>query len=176
MGRRRNVSSATNATEPPTNLPEDTPAWGKSIYTLLNNSIISVDVKVTDIQNNLQIATATADKALKLAEHQETVIANLSSKVQYLTEALEYLLNENKERDGHVLRNETYSRRDNLIFQGFTVSTDDHEKCEDKVRTILGVMGIPNPQNIKFIRCHYLNDQKQTIDGLLQLFSDCERV
>ena len=95
MGRRRqhntgnrDDSSATNAIEPPTDLPEDAPAWGKSLYTL----ITSVDIKVSSIQDNLQIATETANEALKLAEHQETVIAKLSSKVNYLSEALEFLL------------------------------------------------------------------------------------
>ena len=182
MGRRRqhtngngDDSSATNATELPKNLPQDTPAWGKTLYTLLNNSITSVDIKVTNIYENLQIATDTADKALRLAEHQETVIANLSSKVDYLSEALEFLLNENKKRDEHVLRNETYSRRDNLIFRGYTVARDDPETCEAKVRKIITVMGIPHPQKIPFVRCHYLNDQKQIIVRF-QLYSDRERI
>ena len=141
MGRRRqhpngngDDSSATNATELPKNLPRDIPAWGKSMYTLLKHSITSVDIKVTNIYENLQIATDTADKALKLAEQQETVIAKLSSKVDYLSEALKLLLNKNKKFDEHVLRNETYSRRDNLIFRGYTVARVDPETCEAKVR------------------------------------------
>ena len=144
---------------------------GKSLYTL----ITSVDIKVSNIQDNLQIATETANEALKLAEHQETVIAKLSSKVNYLSEALEFLLNENKKRDEHLVRNETYSRRDNLIFRGYTVSNNDPEKCEEKVMNIIKVMGIPHSQNIPFVRCHYLNDQKQIIVRFQQ-FSDRERV
>ena len=178
MGRRRqhntgnrDDSSATNAIKPPTDLPEDAPAWGKSLYTL----ITSVDIKVSNIQDNLQIATETANEALKLAEHQETVIAKLSSKVNYLSEALEFLLNENKKRDEHLVRNEAYSRRDNLIFRGYTVTNNDPEKCEEKVRNIIKVMGIPHSQNIPFVRCHYLNDQKQIIVRFQQ-FSDRERV
>ena len=178
MGRRRqhntgnrDDSSATNAIELPTDLLEDAPAWGKSLYTL----ITSVDIKVSSIQDNLQIATETANEALKLAEHQETVIAKLSSKVNYLSEALEFLLNENKKRDEHLVRNETYSRRDNLIFRGYTVTNNDPEKCEEKVRNIIKVMGIPHSQNIPFVRCHYLNDQKQIIVRF-QPFSDRERV
>ena len=171
----RDDSSATNAIKPPTDLPtdlpEDAPAWGKSLYTL----ITSVDIKVSNIQDNLQIATETANEALKLAEHQETVIAKLSSKVNYLSEALEFLLNENKKRDEHLVRNEAYSRRDNLIFRGYTVTNNDPEKCEEKVRNIIKVMGIPHSQNIPFIRCHYLNDQKQIIVRFQQ-FSDRERV
>ena len=73
MGRRRqhntgtrDDSSATNAIEPPTDLPtdlpEDAPAWGKSLYTL----ITSVDIKVSNIQDNLQIATETANEARHL--------------------------------------------------------------------------------------------------------------
>ena len=117
----------------------------------------------------------TTNEALKLAEHQETVIAKLSSKVNYLSEALEFLLNENKKRDEHLVRNETYSRRDNLIFRGYTVTNNDPEKCEEKVRNIIKVMGIPHSQNIPFVRCHYMNDQKQMIVRFQQ-FSDRERV
>ena len=71
-----------------------------------------------------------------LAEHQETVISNISSKVDYLSEALESILSENKNREEHVLRNETYSRRDNLIFRGYTVARDDPETCESEVRNV----------------------------------------
>ena len=73
------------------------------------------------------------------------------------------------------MRNETYSRRDNLIFRGYTVTNNDPEKCEEKVRNIIKVMGIPHSQNIPFVRCHYLNDQKQIIVRFQQ-FSDRERV
>ena len=143
----RDDSSATNAIKPPTDLPtdlpEDAPALGKSLYTL----ITSVDIKVSNIQDNLHIATETANEALKLAEHQETVIAKLSSKVNYLSEALEFLLNENKKRDEHLVRNEAYSRRDNLIFRGYTVTNNDPEKCEEKVRNIINP-GTPGYRNI----------------------------
>ena len=59
------------------------------MYTLLKNSIISADVKVTNIYENLQIAPDTADTTLMLVEDQETVIDNLSSKVDYLSDANE---------------------------------------------------------------------------------------
>ena len=59
------------------------------MYTLLKNSIISADVKVTNTYENLQIAPDTADTTLMLVEHQETVIDNLSSKVDYLSDANE---------------------------------------------------------------------------------------
>ena len=66
-------------------------------------------------------------------------------------------------RDNHILQNESYSRRKNLLFRGYTTRNNDTESCEDKVRHIMTVMGIQNVQNIKIVRCHYLNEQKQII-------------
>ena len=103
------------------------------------------------------------------------VDAEVTSKLEHLTDAIEFLLSENKKRDNHILRNECYSRRENLVFRGFRVARDDPESCVDKVRKIIKEMGIQNPNSIRFMRCHYLNDKKQII-ARFQLFSDRELV
>ena len=165
------ASSATNYTDDDDILPSDTPSWGKSLYTLLNDSIQALDAKLTNIQTAIQTATNTANEALNLAESNKSLIdllasrvdAEVASKLEHLTNAVEFLLSENKKRDNHILRNECYSRRENLIFRGFTVARDDPESCVDKVRKIIKEMGIPNPNSIRFMRCHYLNDRKQII-------------
>ena len=46
-----------------------------------------------------------------LVEHQETLIANLLSKVDYLSDAQAFLLHEDNKHAEHVLRNETYSKK-----------------------------------------------------------------
>ena len=99
----------------------------------------------------------------------------MASKLHHLEDAVEFLLSENRKRESHILRNETYSRRENLVFRGFHVAIDDPESCEDKVRKIIKDMGIQNADSIRFMRCHYLNDKKQII-ARFQLFSDRERV
>ena len=85
------------------------------------------------------------------------------------------MLSENRKRESHKFRNETYSRRENLVFCVFLVAIDDPESCEDKVREIIKDIGILNVNRFRFMRCHYLNDKKQ-ITARLQLFSDRECV
>ena len=84
----------------------------------------------------------------------------MASKLQHLADDVEFLLFENRKRESHKFRNKSYSRRENLVFCGFHVASDDQESCEDKVREIIKDMGTLNVNRIKFMRCHYLNDKK----------------
>ena len=177
------ASSVTNNTDDDEALPADTPTWGKSLYNLLNSSILALAAKLNDIQSEIRTAADTANEALHLAEANKSLIDvlaskidnEMSSKLDNLTDAVQFLLSENRKRDNHILRNETYSLRDNLVFRGFRVVRNDPESCEDKVRKIIREMGIPSANNIRFVRCHYLNEQKQII-ARFQWFSDRERV
>ena len=45
-------------------------------------------------------------------------------------------------RDEHILSNETYSPKNNLVFRGYVVNHDDTETPELKVRNILRSMQI----------------------------------
>ena len=135
-----------------------------------------------DIQLSIKTATDLAGKALTLAESRQATVDSLElmvdqheSKINHLSEAVEFLLAENKKRDNHILQNESYSRRENLLFRGYTTRSNDTESCEDKVRHIMTVMGIQNVQNIKIVRCHYLNEQKQII-ARFQSYTDRELV
>ena len=176
-------SSATNNVSEQQLLPDDTPSWGKSLYNLLNGSIQALDAKLTNFQTTLQTVTETADAAYKLAQSNKAEVDSLSAKFDslaskvnnYISDAVEFLLIENRKRDDHILRNESYSRRENLVFRGYTVANDDPESSEDKVRNIIRAMGIPNEKNIRFQRCHYLNDKKQII-ARFQHYTDRERV
>ena len=163
-------SSATNnmADNP---LPDDTPSGGKSLYNLLNDSIQALDKKVTNFQTSLGTVAKTANAAYEPAQSNKSDVDSLSPKFDllaskvdnYFSDAVEFLLSENKKRDEHILRNESYSRRENIVFRGYKVTRDDPESSEDKVRKIIKAMGIPNVQSIRFQRCHYLNDKKQII-------------
>ena len=135
-----------------------------------------------DIQLSIKTATDLAGKALTLAESRQATVDSLELKVDqhestinHLSEAVEFLLAENKKRDNHILQNECYSRRENLLFRGYTTRNNDTESCEDKVRHIMTMMGVRNVQNIKMVRCHYLNEQKQII-ARFQSYTDRERV
>ena len=193
--KSRTTSIATqNALSATTELPEDTPAWGKSVFHMLNNSINSLDEKIKQLIIDLKTVSAKADKAHAIAESNrnnieslttnvaslsetvnsnKTTIDQLTSKVTYLSGALEFVLSDNRKRDEQILNNETYSRRDNLIFRGFVVGRNDRETPEMKVRSILSTMQITD--NIPFVRCHYLYGNKQIIVRF-QWYSDREKI
>ena len=139
-------SSASTSKNDQQRLPADIPEWGATIFNRLDDSIRSLDTKVTFLNDQMQTSiptiSETAANALALVETFQTTIATLTSRVDYLTDALEFLLEENRKRDDHVLKNETYSKRENLVFRGFTTVNNDNETCDDKVRTILRAMGI----------------------------------
>ena len=75
-------------------------------------------------------------------------------------------------QQNHILKNECYSRLDNLIFKGFPVSD---LSCEITLRNIFKRMNIENSEHIVFIRCHYIN-QKQQIIARFQHYSERQRV
>ena len=161
---------------------------------MLNNSINSLDEKVKQLINNLKTVSAKADQAHAIAESNrnsieslttnvaslsetvnsnKTTIDKLTSKVTYLSEALEFVLSDNRRRDEQILNNETYSRRDNLVFRGFVVGRNDGETPEIKVRNIFSTMQLRD--NIPFVRCHYLNGNRQIIVRF-QWYSDREKI
>ena len=131
---------------------------------------------------SIKTATDLAGKALTLAESRQATVDSFElkvdqheSKINHLSKAVEFLLVENKKRDNHILQNESYARREHLLFRGYTTRSNDTESCKDKVRHIMTVMGIEDVQNIKIVRCHYLNEQKQII-ARFQSYTDRELV
>ena len=106
-------------------LPDDTPSWGKSLFNLLNSSIQALDAKLTSFQTTIQTVTETADAAYRLALSNKANVDLLTAKIDalaskvdnYLSDAAEFLLSENRKHDDHIHRNESYSRRDNLVFR-----------------------------------------------------------
>ena len=185
----------TGVVEMGTTLPADTPEWGKSVFNLLHGAINSLDEKVHKLIDNLELslnaAAVKADQAKDLAESNKSEIDTLftkfdclsttlksnfdsmTSKIKYLSEAMEFLLSDTKRQDENILNNESYSRRDNMVFSGYNVQPNDPETCEVKVRNILKIMGIKD--NIPFVRCHYINGQNQIIVRL-QWYSDRDQI
>ena len=71
-------------------------------------------------------------------------------------------------------RNESYSRRSNLIFGG--ISKDAQGSCINIVQNIMSnTMNIPQAETITFVKCHYLNqptsDKKGSIIARFENFS-----
>ena len=51
-------------------------------------------------------------------------------------------MSDTKRQDDIILNNESYSRRNNILFRGFTVTSHYLETCETKVKNILKIMDI----------------------------------
>ena len=130
-------------------------------------------MQCSDALETLTNVKATAQKALDSSNENKTLIGSLSAKVDHLTDAVDFLMSENNRQKEHILRNETYSRRNNLVFRGYNIVPNDQESCEMKARGIIKQMGIP--ERVPFVRCHYLRDQKQIIIRF-QWYSDRERI
>jgi len=146
-----------------TSLPKDTPQWGISLFMMLSNFITSLESKITELTSSLQNSADTATTAQLLAQENKGTIESLTSKLDHLSDAVQFLMAENKKQKEHIIKNELHSRRENLIFRGFSPNPEDTESCEVKVRTIFRAMGIPNLERIQFARCHYLREKKQII-------------
>ena len=137
-------------------LPNSTPHWDISLFSVLNGSIKLLDNSLTQFNSNLQKSMDTANNALRKAEDNQSTTESLTSKVEHLSDAVEFLLSEIRKQKYNLFRSEVYTRCENLMFRGFNVTRNDSESCEHKVRMILRTMDIPNFDNIPFPRCHYL--------------------
>ena len=59
-----------------------------------------------------------------------------------------------------INKNESYSRRDNLIFGGFNLDRNDKRSCDEIVREDIFIKALNMSRDeasaIKFVRCHFL--------------------
>ena len=123
--RSRNEPSSSVSDEA-SGLPNSTPDWGISLFSMLNGSIKLLDNKLTQFNINLQTSMHTANNALRKAEDNQSTIESLTSKVEHLSDAVEFLLSENKKQKDNLIRNEVYTRRQNLIFRGSDSQNNGH--------------------------------------------------
>ena len=165
-------ASSTTTTTPDHPLPPDTPDWGIAMHTTITRSIEEVNERIIEFTETVRKAEQKANQAISLAERNEQSINALISKVNSLTDTVECLREENERQQMHILKNETYSRRENLLFRGFEPSD---VPCDIIVRSIMTSMGVQGVNQIHFVRCHYL-DNKQQIIVRFQSYADRERV
>ena len=89
-----------------------------------------------------------------------------------LNDVIECLMEQNNKQQHDILNNETYSRRNYLLFRGFD-STED--PCDVIVRRIILKTGIQGVERIQFVWCHYLEGRKQII-ARFQSYADRDGV
>lgn len=159
----------------------ETPPWGLAILNLLNISLKSLNDKATATCNlmtsyvdTIESVSTTANSALTLAKKNKTDMETLSKKVDKLADDLSRTKDENDKLKEHILKNESYSRRENLVFRGFVAQ----HSCEKTIRNILQKMNIPglDSNTVPFVRCHYTDKAKSHIIVRFLMFSDRELV
>ena len=107
-----------------------------------------------------------------LAENNKQALDILSAKIDYMKDEIICLKEQNTKQQQHIWRNESYSRRNNLLFRGYDQS---NQSCDVIVRDIMSKMGVEAVDRIQMVRCHYLNNNKQII-ARFHSFADRERV
>ena len=161
-------------------VPKNAPTWVRemfpplirSIYVSCNNNIEGLVVdfnrslehlqsqitEMKDTINHLTRTHATEMKTLKdTMQTKEYQVENQSSIISNLKETIN--------------KNESYSRRDNLIFGGLKLEQNDRRSCDAIIRDEIFInalhMSADDASSIKFVRCHFLTkrtgDNRSTI-------------
>ena len=178
--RSQNAIAEESSVNTSTSLPTDTPQWGVSLYELLNNhittSIDKVNSKISDLSDlltkSVNEVNDKAQNALDIAKTFEQRIESLESKLNSMSNTIICLKEQNTKQQQHILNNESYSRRENLLFRGFDNS---NLPCDAIVRNILVKMGIEGANQVCFTRCHFVDKGRQIIVRF-QSYVDRERI
>lgn len=118
-------------------LPEDTPPWAKLMLSKIENLR-------TDVNTSINFTHEIAEEASHKSTENEKRIEKLESENMFLKEKLKAL-------EERVVKQESYSRRDNLLLHG--IQEKKGENCGDIVLDTLSKIGINLPQRA-FVRVH----------------------
>ena len=154
---------------PALNIPKSAPEWVQEMYPVLITSIYDgfrgVLTKVISDFNESFISMqreidSLAELTKAATEAMECLKKQLSEK--------DHMIDEQKDRINQLSytmsKNEAYSRRDNLVFGG--ISTETEGTCTDIIYRIMRThLGIEDPSEMKFVRCHFLIKPTQERKG-----------
>ena len=177
-------------------LPASTPAWFKAAYPVLMQSIYDgfndhMVKMVSGVNESLEfmqgqindIHTLTRSHAAEISSMKE----NRNAEIKLLRESQ---MNKQYEVKKHastisnlkdiINMNESYSRRDNLVFSGISLHKDDRRSATDVIHddVFTKAMKMSKEQSnaIKFVRCHQLNkrpgDSKISIMARFESYRD----
>ena len=140
----------------------------RSIYESCNNNIEGLVVDFNKSIEHLQSQINQMQETIgQLTSTHTTEMRKLRDTVhtkQYQVENNATVISDLKET---INKNESYSRRDNLIFGGLNLDKNDRRGCDEIVREDIFVkalnMSTEEANAIKFVRCHYLT--KRTGDN-----------
>ena len=168
---------------------DEAPLWGralsqnfKELSVLVNSKMEETRTLISDCTGAIEAASQTAINAQELALKNAEIIKVLVNKVDQLTcdnvknkTKLDTVCEENSKLKEHILKNESYSRKENLVFRGITAT---NEPCEKIVRDILSKMNINglDHKSVPIVNCHYVNSAKSQIIARFLIYSDRDKI
>ena len=163
MGENREATKMASeyTIEPPVlTIPDSSPEWVSAMFPALIRSVyqgfngvlqkVINDFNATFVEMQKQI-----DELSKLTQNATRAMEEF--KIQLLEK--DYIMDDQTQKinqlRGILDKNETYSRRPNLIFGG--ISFNNQGSCTSIVHNIMKTkLNIEDPTIFKFVRCHYL--------------------
>ena len=130
-----------------TNIPDDTPDWGKHLLMVMNRDFKTLSRQINDVK----VKNKETDEAVK----------DINGKIKQIELANKVLHEENHQLREKVLDLEYRQRRCNLLFEGVAEPTDEKSiDCANKLEEILKCM--PDFSKLEYERCHRLGPQPKT--------------
>jgi ribA/ribD-fused uncharacterized protein len=131
-------------------------------------------------QNMAQLMTKS-DLAVSTANEAKAATQQLTAKVDQLSLERAYLKKEISDVTERLLKQDAYTRRDNLNFDGF--EEEDNENCEKVIRQFIRETMEVDDTDMKIVRCHrqgrksrYRGARPRTIIIRFLWFQDRQRV
>ena len=182
---------------PEVNVPADAPQWAREMFPSLIKAIYANVNKY--LQNVIKYVIKDFNKSI---EHLQSQLSTMAGKtdtqsrshnveISKLNESLktkQYQVDKQatviSDLKNTIDKNESYSRRDNLIFGGITLDNNEQRSCADIVGQEIFIkalsMSNDDAQSIKFVRCHRLTkrpgDSKSKIVVRFESFQDRTRI
>ena len=150
-------------------VPKDAPTWVREMFTQLITSIYvscnkNFECLVVDFNksiDHLQSQVNRMEDTIKQMNRTHTAemkeVRDTLHTKQHQVDNNATVISDLKET---INKNESYSRRDNLIFGGFNLDRNDKRSCDEIVREDIFIKALNMSRDeasaIKFVRCHFL--------------------
>ena len=132
----------------------------KKVVVDFNASFVNLQTQIDDMKKTTDEAMQTMANLKRQLNQRDSIVDDQNRRITSLRDSLE--------------RNETYSRRDNLIFGG--ISHTSNGTCTEIVyNSIKNKLHINDSTSINFVRCHYLSNPTADRKGyyLSKLLLNC---
>ncbi len=164
---------------PAFNFPASAPEWATAMFPTLFSAIyegfngvikkVIADFNKTYVEMEKQITELT-----KLTDAAKVAMASLKEQLDEKNFIIDDQVQHISKLRGNIDRQEAYSRRDNLVFGGIPVGTKG--TCTEIIHELFKKhLGIQNPSEFEFVRCHFLtkptNQMKGSIIARFESFS-----